>query len=969
MDKDDIVFNYCNVPTKTITHDDETKNVLYGMIGIKILHMNIRSVRKNIDQFCIFLQNIDSEVDIIILTEALLHDDLPTYNIPSYLSVSAKGKLTRNEGVIIYYKEHLKINIPNIEIAQCTSLLIEIETPKNEKFSILGIYRTPSIQDTIPFEESLHKLLTKTKNQMKPIIVGDINIDISDKLSFKCENYLNMLSEHGYISCINDYTRVQNNSKSCIDHIFIPEIFYSKQIQSYIIETNITDHFSQIINLPFFSTKSKNCPEQKTIIKKINYETLKEALSKETWIEVLDTQDTHEAYAQFLVKFKTHINNSTKTSTIKKNAHKTKIKPWITDNLLQQMRFRDKLIKAKKHNTDPNFIKYVNSYANAVKTGIQITKNNYYSKELLAAKNDMRQIWKLINTITNSTKDNKTKIDTININNKEIRVSENVKLIADTFNEHYAKIGQTLTDKIQQKSNYELENIEICDHTIFLHAVIEKDIKHIINHLTKTNSTGSDEINTSTLKETSDFIAKPLTHIFNRMIETGDYPEPLKEAHVIPIFKDGNKKEIINYRPISLINNISKIFEKALLDQLNKFAEKYKIFAENQYGFQKDKNCEDSIYDLAGNINDAKNSQDYCLVIFLDLSKAFDTLIHSILIEKLEKLGIRGKAKILIENYLKNRTQKTIINGTTSKLLILNQGTPQGTRLSPFLFKVHLNDLLKLVLHGKISAFADDTILFVRAKDRKTLYQFANEDLIKIRNWLNKNMLVINLEKTRYIEFKTGNKKDISEPNTYEICDIQKTDKIKHLGLIWDEKLKWEEHISYITIKLRKTIYKFLLLRNCMDEKTLKMTYLALAQSHITYGLTAFGGAYNNIAEKLYNVQKKILKIIYRKPALFPTIDLFTISNTLTVHQLYVTQSIIEINKRRMTMERVRHEHNTRHIQRQPLRQPVTKLTYIQRQTQQIGIFYYNRLPQEIKSKMTRQKLTQWTKTNVPMTF
>lgn len=205
---EDTLHQHNNINTITIDNDEHTKQHIKNIKGTRILHMNIRSLKKNLDEFTIFLASLESYIDIIVLTEAHLHDDLPNLDITSYESVQAFGKLTKCEGVVVYYKKPWQIQKINHNIIEdCTSLLLQLEN-NGTHLSILAEYRTPSIRSISTFADSLNEYLSHS--QTKPVLVGDINIDIL-KPDAECDLYLNILSEQGYISCMHKRLYESNN--------------------------------------------------------------------------------------------------------------------------------------------------------------------------------------------------------------------------------------------------------------------------------------------------------------------------------------------------------------------------------------------------------------------------------------------------------------------------------------------------------------------------------------------------------------------------------------------------------------------------------------------------------------------------------------------------------------------------------------------------------------------------------------
>lgn len=953
IDQEDILLNYNKIDTLTWPHNANSINLINNLKHIKICHMNIRSLRKNIDEFTILLQSLDSNIHFIVLTEAFLHDSLPIISIPGYSQISAQGNLTRNEGVIVFYKNDWNADVTAHKLNDCTSVLVEF---KKNKLTIplLCIYRTPSIANTDNFTQSLEEILTCSK--VKPIIIGDININIENKTDLRVDNYLNTLATFGYISVINKPTRVTETTSSCIDHIFVPEtVKEHMEITGIILKTSITDHFTEFLILKNDNLATNLAPNEQTqqTRKKIDYEKLNHLLEHETWEEVLTMSDVNEAYEIFLNKFTEYINTS--SSIIRQrqiNSKEKKLKPWINHHLVKLIRHRDELLDKSKKYTDIQFKRYAKDFANSVKTQIRNTKNAYFKNKLEQAGTNMQKIWSTVNEITNKSIKHADHIKTIEVNGQEINESTQ---IANYFNTKFLNCAQSLNANAASTSvsREQLENIPFNADTIQLTMISENDILTKINSLKNSKSKGADNIDTETLKQTKEHIKIPLCFIVNQMLQQGVYPNLLKKSIVIPIFKGGNnKKDPDKYRPISILPILSKVFEKILLDKLEKFADEHELINKNQYGFRKNTGTNEAINDLCYAIHKAKETKQFNLCLFLDLSKAYDTIPHFALVKKLHKMGIRGKAEDLIVSYLENRPQITKIGNSFSNEGFITTGLPQGTIVSPLLFNLYVNDLLQLELSGETGAFADDTRHLCTGKNRKELYENANKDFEKIKNWLTINLLTLNTDKTVYIEFTTKMRNDNL---SYSVNGIQRVSETKYLGIIVDEGLKWDSHINNVTCKIRKTIYKFIQLRQCTSLEIQKMVYFSLVQSHLSYGIVAWGGAYQNVIEKLSLMQRKILKIIYKKPNRFPSEELYRLSNVFNIKQLYIKEAVINIYKNRENLQTPNHNHDTRLNAQQPIVQSPNRTNFTQKQARYIGKKYYNELPTSIKTSLTIQ--------------
>mgnify|MGYP002279559993 CR=1 FL=1 len=246
---------------------------------------------------------------------------------------------------------------------------------------------------------------------------------------------------------------------------------------------------------------------------------------------------------------------------------------------------------------------------------------------------------------------------------------------------------------------------------MFFKPVDASEIIKITKQLKSTKSTGHDELNIFILKRIIHWIAEPLRHVFNLSICTGNYPNAFKLAKVIPIFKKDNPNQCQNYRPISILPCVSKILERIIFNQMYDFFEKHDILCPNQYGFRKHYSTDLAVLDLYNKITQSLANKEYVIGIFMDLSKAFDTLDHKILLYKLERYGIRGTPLAWIKDYLNNRKQYVQFDSVKSHVLDLTCGVPQGSILGPLFFLVYINDLIYASNVASYILFADDTNL------------------------------------------------------------------------------------------------------------------------------------------------------------------------------------------------------------------------------------------------------------------
>ena len=301
------------------------------------------------------------------------------------------------------------------------------------------------------------------------------------------------------------------------------------------------------------------------------------------------------------------------------------------------------------------------------------------------------------------------------------------------------------------------------------------------------------------MKAYVDPISGPLTLIANMSFANGHFPSQLKLAKVIPIFKKNDVTYPGNYRPISLLSILNKVFEKLMYSRLYKFLTKHKILYSYQFGFHENHSTSLALIEIVDNIRQSIEDGNYTLGIYLDLTKAFDTVDHTILLRKLQHYGIRGITNDWFKSYLTDRKQYTLANGEKSDIENIKAGVPQGSVLGPLLFLIYINDVPNCT-YEKLRLFADDANCFIIHKDPIILKQKAISTITNINEWLTANKLLISLPKTCYTIFSAQNKSIPENLKSTKIGQtvIKRTASTKYIGIILDEKLDWHEHIQQL---------------------------------------------------------------------------------------------------------------------------------------------------------------------------
>ena len=555
------------------------------------------------------------------------------------------------------------------------------------------------------------------------------------------QKFIELNLDSNLLPCITRPTHITKSTATLIDNVLISKNLQGKQ-DSKILITDISDHLPSAITINgnFLEKRQKTeIISQKITDKTI--QTITDVLACHDWENDLCNEDVNSNFKRFHDRLLSTLNKLAPERKIKLSNKQSKREPWIGPSLLKCSTKQRKYYKQALKNKDDLHWERYKAYKKIFDKIKRHVRTDYYQNKCVEFRNNSKKLWNMINKISGKNNDKTSIIDYIKVDNIEYYDSSG---ITNNLCKYFANIGENLASKIPKSNkhiNEYLARIEKNEKSLFLRPTSEQEINKIIEKLPNKNSSGHDNISNILLKKLKAPLLTPLNIIFNQSITSGIFPEEMKLADVFPLHKGKEKFLPTNYRPISLLLTISKVLEKLIYSRTYSFLNECNQLYVSQYGFRNNHSCENAVSELVGQILKRREQNESTACVFLDLSKAFDTIKHDVLLKKLETYGIRGIALNWFESYLTNRKIKvkcTIASsGKTefSREESVNVGTPQGSCLGPLIFLIFNNDLHKVVENCSTILFADDTTLYISGKNTTYLKWCIEHDISLLLDW------------------------------------------------------------------------------------------------------------------------------------------------------------------------------------------------------------------------------------------
>lgn len=902
---------------RQINYSNETLN------QFKLFHINIQCLSNKIDMLSIVLENLGS--DIVCLSEHWYDDQsLERVNLNGYtLNASYCRGAGLHGGVAIYCKsdpvyKDLKLerfSIPfhaefaGIEVTELNCVVVVVYwSPLHGKFSI--------------FLEQIDKMLSVMYTQYKKLIIaGDFNCDPgkhpADAHALKC-----VMSSYNLRPTVDGYTRITQHSRSCLDNVYIN--FNFNNYEASIYDPAISDHAGQVLALiSDKAPEAKNECETRRVVSDQGLVRLKAMLTDFDWqglgLEGLDGDQSMSVFIEFLRRCMSEC-MVVKSISVRKDA-RLQIR-WFTEELKAMRNTVEALKTVCSVTQKASDWSAYRAYKNTYRKCIVREKRAAYGHFIESSENRQKSCWALIKGEEVSSKSRKQK----------------THLSPDDFNSYFVEVAQNIVGNLPDAPSTDdvMKNVPVRSSTIFLHPITPSELMSAIHSLKNKKSLDCYGMSAVLLKFICEEITIPLTAIFNVCIAEGVFPGSLKINKVVPVFKKGSVNDANNYRPIAITSVLAKIFEIIIKDRLLSFFNRGDVFASQQFGFRKHVSTTHAVLKLLEDAVDAFDDRCRTEVTLCDLTKAFDCISPSILLEKLDSYGVRGVCLGLLRSYLTDRRQYVALDKGESRVMPQTIGVPQGSVLGPVLFLIYINDLPSCVSSAKMLLFADDTTLYCSHSDLGVARAKMQEAIEQASSWFVLNKLALNSSKTQGLTLAT----DKNVPNQSPVS---------LLGIVLDQRLTWASHVDQVCARVSSGIYALRNLTSLVTIDVMKIAYFALVQSHLAYGVLLWGGSAE--ARRAFIEQKKAIRVMVRAGPRAHCRDLFRSLGILTLPSLYIYVTCLHVRKISPSLRTRADVHSYGTRGRDLYLVPASRTRTSEKN--KINISLYNSLPTELKSLTT----------------
>ena len=819
----------------------------YSRSGITVRSLNIRSLFNKVSMI---EADIDDQPDIIAIQETWLNDshaDDLLY-IPGYSIARCDRPGRGGGGVAFYISDRVGWSIPNLaKNDHIEYLCIDVRLGRST-IRVCNVYRPDSPVEWLNHFTNVLDIVSNTRHDF--ILVGDFNIDFLDHVA--CRALKTILQSYDLTQHCDHPTRITNNSSTCID-LLITRNTNRYPLKSLGILDPSSDHCQ--ITATFGVAPKQKCIEKvKWLYTSCEFNALNSTIRNHDWNFLSDQSlNINDKCKTFMNNFETILAAHIPTQ---KYFLRPNDKVWMTSDVRKEQRKKIRLHrKAKIQDTPEAWARY-RSQRNHVTSIVRKAKQDH-NQSIIDKLNELDHSnadwWKVVRTAFGCSRNHIPALESADQSGTFFVTDDKSK--ANLLNDQFVKV----TD-VGDENRVFPEQFPRAEARLDTIEITAADVVEAINSIQCSKAPGPDSITPFILKNIASSISKPLSLLFNFSLSSSKFPDLLKSSTVIPIFKKGVRSDPKNYRPISLTSIISKVFEKAVLKYLLPYLLTNNLITDKQAGFLPKHSTSHQLVEICDSISSNLKHGLATTIVFADISRAFDRLSHRGIYCKLTQYGFSPSIRDWIHSFLTGRQQRTLVGGEYSTWKTLKGGVAQGSVLGPVIFLLMINDLPD-ALFNNTHLFADDTSVLFSHSPRSDITTTINEELERLERWADTWMLDLNPSKTKFMVISTSRDVVIPTP-TARGQPIEYTSSHKHLGVTFNDRYTWTDHVHQITDQVSSRIGVLRSLRFKLSRTCLRTIYISHIRSKLEYCDVVWDGLCDGaLSMELEKLQRDCIRI------------------------------------------------------------------------------------------------------------
>jgi hypothetical protein len=742
------------------------------------------------------------------------------------------------------------------------SLTLLLSSEYSKPLIVGTVYLTPDADKTIFLEKLSSLLATPSLLRKHLILTGDFNINWNGTSHIKTL-FRDTLLSFGIQQHSAGITFTSHlGNESLLDHNYVSGDLKVAHCKILTCDRSISDHYATYLVVP----RSQTQREPRKVIRtrayhRFDYFAFHRDYSNLPILQIVN--DKSKSIHERTLLLESSVSDLLDLHLpIKSIRVRGPSKPWLTKDLLRLISIKNRFYRKVYQSALPasaNQVKHYNKFKNYVINQIRLMKKAYYSEKVSESS---QSFFKCLRSLTGK-QQTSAQINNLKHNGTTATTESQ---IAHAMNQFFTDIPDRLNPP-DYLAAHDSSTLSDSDLMTFTHVTSDMVLKQILSLKSKKRG-GLGEIPAFVYQSIADLVALPISMLINESLDTNIFPDCLKIALVTPIYKKGDQSDPSNYRPISSLPILSKLFEMNIKNQLMDFLENHSLLCSRQFGYRKHHSTEQLLQSLLQQWRTSldKKQATYISTLSLDVKKAFDSVNHQLLVTKLQKFSLSSAAIELIKSYLSNRFQVMKIGTTKSSQLPITCGVPQGSILGPVLFLLTVDDLLRLFPTS--FAYADDTLIFTEGSTPEQSVENCNYLMARVAEWYRNNLLRLNYSKTQYCIF--SNRK---VNNTYSInidqSKIDSKDTLTLLGVTLDSGLTFGAQIDKLTSKVNSLIHLSSKFKRFLNIEQATSLYTAIVRPSLEYCSSLLLNITLKLSNKLEYIQNRAIRVILSAPRKF----------------------------------------------------------------------------------------------------